>query len=103
MTWTNGGPGNPIPRKVRRAVYVRQHGLCAVYDPRVCTGQLDEYDHIVNTATTHIPRHLCTAHDVQGLCHNCHVLKTQGEAKAGKRAKRFRPPLPHPGLVGGTA
>jgi 5-methylcytosine-specific restriction endonuclease McrA len=99
MTWTNGGPGNRIPRRVRRAVYVRQHGRCNVYDPSVCSGSLDEYDHIVNTAVSGIPRSQCSANDVQGLCSPCHNAKTQVEARHGKRAKRYRPPLLHPGLA----
>jgi 5-methylcytosine-specific restriction endonuclease McrA len=98
--WANGGPGNHIPTSVKRAIRARQQRRCTTIDPNVCTGSLDEYDHIVNTKTSGIPRHQATASEIQGLCKPCHNIKTQREAHAAKRAKTHRDPLPHPGLVG---
>lgn len=107
--WANGGPGNNLAPHVKRAVKARQRARCAVYNPRVCTGTLDEYDHILNTAATGTPRDQATADDIQGLCRPCHNAKTQREAVAARRARRadrggrskmLRTPQPHPGLTG---
>lgn len=107
--WANGGPGAHLPAHVKRAVRVRQRGRCATVDARVCTGQIEQFDHIVNAAASGAPRHQATANEVQGLCCPCHNRKTQKEAAAAKRARRaerggrsklLRTPLPHPGLTG---
>lgn len=96
MAWANGRPGSNIPESVKRTIRHRQHDQCAGYDPTLCTGSLDEYDHIVNLKTTGTARAHANDPDLlQGLCVPCHRAKTQAEALAGRRRGR-RPPPPHP-------
>ena len=102
MTWTNGGAGSKIPDKPKRIVRKRQNNRCAVYDPSVCTGSIDQFDHVVNLKSIGIARNDPHANDpalLQGLCEPCHLKKSSREGHAAKRAKRFRKPLQHPGLV----
>lgn len=96
MAWVNGGPGSKIPASAKRAIRIRQRNQCAVYDPTVCTGQLDEFDHIVNVKAAKVDRRTANHPDLlQGLCIPCHRAKTQAEAQAGRRRGK-RPPPPHP-------
>ena len=70
-----------IPAAVKREVRDRQHDQCATYDPNVCTGVIDEFDHIINIKTLGIDR--SQANDpagIQGLCTPCHTAKTHGAA-----------------------
>lgn len=99
MTWTNGGPGSKIPAAVKREVRERQQGQCNTIDPNVCTGRIDEFDHIINVKTLGIDRAL--ANDpagIQGLCRPCHTVKTQAESLAARTRGR-RAPVPHIGLA----
>ncbi len=103
MAWTNGGPGSKIPAGVKREVANRQHHECAIHDPTVCTGTIDEYDHIINVKTLGVARAEATDPGyIQGLCAPCHKVKTQTEAAAARKARRFRPPEQHPGLKSNT-
>ena len=99
MAWSNNKTGSNIPARVKAEVHRRQHGLCNTIDPNVCTGLINEYDHIVNVKTTgQARRDLERDPDLlQGLCTPCHKVKIQAEAKAGqaRRAGRRRP-RPHP-------
>jgi 5-methylcytosine-specific restriction endonuclease McrA len=96
MAWTNGGEGSKIPDPIKRQVRARQHNQCNTYNPTLCTGRIDEYDHITNIKTLHTPRHLANdPNNIQGLCTPCHKTKTQTEATAGKR-RHLRPRQPHP-------
>jgi 5-methylcytosine-specific restriction endonuclease McrA len=100
VTWTNGGAGSHIPERSKRAVRRRQHNSCAIIDASICLGTIDEYDHVVNLASLDIERrHANDPALLQGLCKPCHAKKTSAEGHAAKRAKRFRKPLEHPGLV----
>lgn len=99
MAWQNGGQGSKIPERIKRTVRHRQRNQCAGFDLSVCTGHLDEFDHIVNVKALGIARSEANDVDnIQGLCIPCHKKKTALEAVQGKRAKRFRKPAPHPGL-----
>lgn len=101
MAWQSGGPGSKIPAWIKRQVRQRQHNCCNTFDTTVCTGRIDEFDHVINVKTLGIERSQANdPSNIQGLCRPCHNRKTQGEAHAAKRAKRFRTPPPHPGLVG---
>lgn len=102
MAWANGGPGSKIPAAVKRQVRDRQHDQCATYDPNVCTGIIDEFDHIINVKTLGIHRALANdSGGIQGLCRPCHTAKTQRESKAALAARTARgrhPTEAHPGL-----
>ena len=77
----------------------RQHGLCNTINPDVCTHTIDEYDLIINIKTTRQDPKRAKPSEIQGLCHPCHAIKTQAEAKAGMNRQK-RPPSPHPELAG---
>lgn len=103
MAWVNGGPGSKIPIGVKREVADRQHHQCATHNPQVCTGAIDEYDHIINVKALGIDRaHANDPSNIQGLCIPCHKDKTQGEAAEARRRRRFRPAERHPGLRSNT-
>lgn len=96
MAWVNGGPGSKIPESTKQTVRDRQQGWCNTIDPRVCTGQIDQFDHISNIKAQRINRAEANDADlIQGLCEPCHKVKTQAEAQAGRRRGK-RPPPPHP-------
>lgn len=103
MAWTNGGPGSKIPEWIKRAVRESQQGQCNTIDPNVCTGQIDEFDHVINVKTLGIDRaHANDLNNIQGLCTPCHTVKTQGESRAANAARAARgrhPTERHPGLV----
>lgn len=99
MTWDRNKTGSNIPVSVKRTVHTRQHGMCNTYDPTVCTGRINEYDHTINVKATGRPRRELERDPdlLQGLCTPCHKAKIQDEAKAGRirRSGKRRPPL-HP-------
>ena len=96
MAWANGSPGSNIPTAVKRTVRTRQGNRCAVHDSTVCTGSLDEFDHIVNVKTQRVDRrHANDPNGIQGLCVPCHKVKTQAESLAA-RSRGKRPPPCHP-------
>lgn len=102
MAWTTADPVATFRERSKRIVRKRQHHQCAVYDASVCEGSIDQFGHVINLKSIGMARNDPHASDpalLQGLCLPCHKAKIQHEAQAGKRAKRFRPPLPHPGLV----
>lgn len=102
MVWERNKTGSNIPTSVKRVVHDRQHGICATYDPTVCVGTIDEYDHIVNVKTTGMQRkQLERDPDLfQGLCQPCHKAKIQREARDGQRRRSGkRRPRPHPADV----
>lgn len=99
MTWTNRAPASNIPARIKRDVRQRQHEQCATIAPKVCTGAIDEFDHIINVKTLGIDR--AEANDpnnIQGLCRPCHKVKTQQESLAARNRGR-RTPTPHIGLA----
>ena len=99
MAWANGGPGSKIPAAIKRTVRQQQHDTCRTIDPTVCTGAIDEYDHIVNVKTLGINRPDANdENNIQGLCKPCHKVKTQREATAGHNRWK-RPVEAHPGLA----
>lgn len=94
--WTNGGPGSKIPTPVKRTVRARQHNRCNTINPTICTGQIQQFDHIVNVKTQRIDRRQANdPNGIQGLCIPCHKVKTQAEAQAA-RARGKRTPPRHP-------
>lgn len=99
MVWERNKTGSNIPASVKRTVHDRQHGLCNTYDRTVCTGRIDEYDHIINVKATGQTRRQLE-HDpnlLQGLCHPCHGVKIQTEAAEGRiRRSGKRRPRTHP-------
>lgn len=100
MTWQTGGSGSHIPERSKREVRRRQHNQCAVFDASVCNGLIEQYDHVINVKSTRIRREEQNDPDLlQGLCKPCHGKKSSAEGHLAKRAKRFRPPPAHPGLV----
>lgn len=100
MVWQNGGRGSNIPDSTKRIVRARQNNCCAGHDASVCTGLIDEFDHVINVKSLGIDRSQANHPDLlQGLCKPCHKKKTQAEAQAG-RTKHLRTPPQHPGLTG---
>lgn len=98
MAWTNGGPGSKIPAAVKRTIRHRQGDRCNTIDSRVCTGTIEQFDHITNIKTSGIERDNANDPDLmQGLCIPCHNVKTQAEALAGRTRGR-RQPQQHIGL-----
>lgn len=96
MAWVNGGEGSKIPEPIKRGIRARQHNQCNTINPQVCTGVIDEYDHIINVKQLRIERSQANnPNNLQGLCTPCHKHKTQAEATAGKR-RHLRPKQPHP-------
>lgn len=96
MTWVNGGKGSHIPDTVKRVVRARQHNRCNIYHPDICTGHIDEFDHIINIKTLKVERHLANdLNNIQGLCTPCHKAKTQTEAQQAKH-RHLRPQPKHP-------
>lgn len=99
MAWDRNKTGSNIPASVKREVHDRQHGMCNTINPTVCTGTIDEYDHIINVKTTGKPRRQLERDPdlLQGLCSPCHTVKVQAEAVAGRqrRSGRRRPRV-HP-------
>lgn len=99
MAWTNNAPTNRIPAATKRRIRTRQGNQCNTISFAVCTGAVDEFDHIINIKTLGIDR--AKANDIdnlQGLCAPCHKVKTQREAQAA-RSRWKRQPEPHPGLT----
>ena len=91
------GGKSHIPEQVKRTVRTRQHHRCMVIDPHVCTGHIDQFDHIINVKTLGVDRRDANDPDnLQGLCTPCHKVKTQAEAKAGRNRWK-RQPEQHPG------
>lgn len=98
MAWAHNKSGSNIPTRIKRIVYARQNGTCNTIDPGVCTGMVEEYDHIINIKAMRLDRQQANHPDLlQGLCIPCHRHKTQAEAKAGMN-KHKRTPQQHPGL-----
>jgi 5-methylcytosine-specific restriction endonuclease McrA len=99
MVWQNGRPGSNIPARVKRIVRHRQANQCNTIDPNICTGEIQEFDHITNIATLGVERSQANDPDnIQGLCAPCHKVKTQREARAGQNRWK-RKPERHPGLT----
>lgn len=88
--WGNGG----VPAKVRTQVLKRDQHTCQLQYPG-CTHTATEADDIIPISIRRIPRSQVTAADCQAVCHQCHQIKTQAEAQAGRR-KHLRPTRPHP-------
>lgn len=98
MAWENGGAGSKIPIGIKKLVRDRQGNQCVCLDSSFCTGQIDQFDHIVNIKALRIERKDGNdPNNLQGVCIPCHKKKIQQEALAGRR-KHLRPPPPHPGL-----
>ena len=99
MPWANGNPPSHIPAQVKRIVRNRQSNRCATYNAMVCTGQLDEFDHVINIKRLGVERHEANDPDnIQGLCKPCHRSKTRAESQAGRNNWK-RTPEQHPGLT----
>lgn len=99
MAWARDKSGSNIPAWIKRQVRARQDNKCNTLVPSLCTGGVQEYDHIVNIKALRTDR--AKANDpsnIQGLCIPCHRAKTQAEAKAGMNRHKRRPQQ-HPGLV----
>ena len=99
MVWSNDQSGSHIPAKSKRIVRLRQDNQCVNLDAEICTGDIDEYDHVTNIKSLRIERsHANDPALLQGLCAACHKKKTQREAYQARWGKRYRKPERHPGL-----
>ncbi|MUM06209.1 HNH endonuclease signature motif containing protein [Mycolicibacterium sp. CBMA 360] len=102
MAWSNASSGSKFSARTKRIVKHRDQGTCQLQYPGICQGIGTQFDHVINLAQLGISRSDPEADypgNLQLVCPPCHTKKTQGEAHAAKRAKRFRKPLPHPGLL----
>jgi 5-methylcytosine-specific restriction endonuclease McrA len=94
MPWsTSTHPGSTRQSRALRADVLRYWPTCYLRSPG-CTLVSTRDDHVVPLSqggTDHWDNH-------RGACENCHDLKTQCEAQAGKPTRR-RPPERHPGLL----
>ena len=105
MTW---GQGSTIPDRIKNQVRIRDK-VCQLQYPGICTGRIDEFDHIKGLADQGLQRTpVRSAREVQGVCTPCHSEKTKGQQQAGReRAKaqrgslsrRYRDREPHPGAL----
>ncbi|AZG44818.1 hypothetical protein D7316_01409 [Gordonia insulae] len=97
MPWqgTGAGTGSHIPRRVRRAVILRDQGLCQLgYEG--CTGFYQELDHVVGVAVRGVERtHTLTVEELQCVCRACHKRKTAWQAKAGRGLGEREPQRDH--------
>lgn len=109
MTW---GQRSQIPQSVKNTVRRRDgaKGGCQLRYPGICTGRIDEFDHIDGLADQGRQRNdrPVTAEELQGVCEPCHEHKTEqqrlaGIARAvrtrGSLSKRYRDREPHPGEI----
>jgi len=72
-----------IPARIRRVVWARQDGRCAVCETDLCAADVAvDFDHIVPRACW--PRGRDAVGNIQALCAACHALKTRasGEREA---------------------
>jgi 5-methylcytosine-specific restriction endonuclease McrA len=100
MVWRNNQPGSHIPSKSKRIVRLRQGNACICLDASVCTGEIDEYDHVVNIKALKIERsHANDPALLQGVCIPCHKKKTQAEAQAARFNRAHRKPQEHPAMA----
>lgn len=95
MNWGNGG----VPQRIRKQVLTRDQHTCQLQYP-CCTGVATEVDDIIPVSVRRIPRSHTTAEDCQAVCHECHKVKTQAEAQAGRR-RHLRAPRTHPSATAG--
>jgi len=99
MVWPDTASGSHIPAKSKRVVRLRQNDQCVVIDVNVCNGRVEEFDHVTNIASIKVERsHANDPALLQGVCKPCHKVKTQQEAQQARHDRRYRKPLPHPGL-----
>jgi hypothetical protein len=104
----NWGQGSTIPARVKDQVR-RRDGVCQIAIPGVCTGRIDEMDHVVGLAEQGQRRTpTLDANALQGVCSPCHKVKTQQQAAAGRAraiaqrgglSKRLRDRESDPGLI----
>ncbi|AQT81976.1 hypothetical protein B1R94_26030 [Mycolicibacterium litorale] len=96
MTW---GQGSNIPKSVKDTVRRRDgaKGGCQLQYPGICTGRIDEFDHIDGLADQGRQRNdkRVTAAELQGVCEPCHERKTEQQRLAGiARAVEMRARCP---------
>jgi len=98
MVWERGRESSKIPARVKAFVRARDK-VCQLGYPDICTGSIDEIDHIVGIAELRVERkHANDASNLRGVCVPCHKRRTQEQSMAGRR-KHLRPPPPPPGLA----
>jgi hypothetical protein len=84
MPWGHR-PRSRIPDRVKAQVR-RRDKTCRLQYPG-CTQRIDEMDHIEGLAALGIPRTpVLNAKEIQGVCRQCHQIKTQAQAAEGRRA-----------------
>jgi 5-methylcytosine-specific restriction endonuclease McrA len=97
MPWVNGAPGSHIPERAKRTVRNRDQ-VCQLQYPNICTGTIDEFDHIIGVKESHTDRpSTSTPEHLRGVCIPCHKKRTQQQATASRNRWK-RQPEQHPGL-----
>lgn len=108
MTW---GEGSNIPKRIKDQVRRRDGALggCQLAYPGICTGLIEEFDHVVGLADQGLERlTVRSAIEVQGVCSPCHTEKTKRQQQTGRDrartqrgglSRRLRDLEPHPGVT----
>lgn len=97
MPWQGNGRGTSthIPRRVRRAVILRDQGQCQLGYVG-CTGVYEELDHVVGVAARGLDRmQTLTVDELQCVCRPCHKKKTAWQAKVGRGLGECEPERDH--------
>jgi hypothetical protein len=102
MTW---GQGSNIPKRIKDQVR-RRDRVCQLAYPDVCSGRIDEFDHVEGLADRGLQRTTVrNAREIRGVCKPCHLKRTKEQqaagraraiAKRGGLSRRRRDLEPHP-------
>lgn len=106
MTW---GQGSRISKRVKDQVR-RRDKVCQLQVPDICTGRIDQFDHIEGLAEQGRQRNdrPATPCELQGACAPCHKHKSEQQRlagiaraikKRGSLSKRYNDLEPHPGAL----
>lgn len=98
MPWNNGRRKVYIPVAIRRAVDQRSGGECEAKKPGCLIDSQLEYHHIIGVEVFEGPIEALNSEDnIARLCHHCHNLETQAQARVGATNWKLQPER-HPGL-----
>ena len=105
--WGSGRPGSRIPQRIKDQVRRRDRVCQLQYD--VCTGRIEQFDHVIGLAEQGLQRTaVTTAAILQGAYAPCHKVKSErqrlvgierAKQQRGSLSKRYRDLEPHPGRL----
>jgi hypothetical protein len=107
MTW-GSRPGSNIPTRIKDQVR-RRDQVCQLNYPNVCSGRIDEFDHVIGLADQGQQRTAVrSALEIRGVCSHCHAIRTEAQRRAGRAraraqrgglSRRLRDREAHPGTL----